>query len=445
MEDDLPAYVILYGPRAFLGLAGISTILAGTWKAENRFDELGVKAFENANAAGLEPVAYFDDVSDINKEELDAACPTPWLIMVGFAILGWANLIPHRNGLLSFGMEFSLPGMIGFVCCLCIGFVLVWPVREAYNERDFKTMVQSYQVASAFGVVLTGAVIAANMEGPVLPALLFGPILSYALYRFWKNRKMGESWMRNGRPNWNFVVCNGGGNLFVLGCFLFWLSFSAIPLEDEDMLYSAHIPIYISLRSACAFTACLIIVGLTVVTEQVTDEYEDLEEGLGAIGRIFGRFSELFISLGFLLGFALYGMSSFFPSESTIRMVFDALLTIVCIMQGRAYGLLFQKAIPSQDANRWSRLGRIILIVFGLQVVFQTFTGFTSAVFTVVGIGFIIWGHKNIMDDRKKGKLFLDTGKPNASPLVYSFGPVYTSLGWIFLAIAMAIPQPVIW
>ena len=51
MAEEVPAYAILYGPRAFLGLVGISTILVGTWKAENTFDELGVKAFENANAA----------------------------------------------------------------------------------------------------------------------------------------------------------------------------------------------------------------------------------------------------------------------------------------------------------------------------------------------------------------------------------------------------------
>jgi hypothetical protein len=174
MAEELPEYAIVYGPRALLGLIGMSTILVGTWKAENTFDELGVKAFENANAAGLEPVAYFDDVSDINKEELDAACPTPWLILLGWAILAFANLIPHDVGLLGFQIELALPGMIGCLCAFCIGFTFVWPLREAYNERDFVSAKQSYQVAGAFGLVFVGSLIGYNLKGPVLFALLGG-------------------------------------------------------------------------------------------------------------------------------------------------------------------------------------------------------------------------------------------------------------------------------
>jgi hypothetical protein len=255
---------------------------------------------------------------------------------------------------------------------------------------------------------------------------------------------MGESWLRNGRPNWNYVVCNGGGNLFVLGWFLIWLTFSAVH-ADEDVLDSPHIPIYVNLRSALAFFACAGIVCLTVVTEHVTDEYDDLQEGLGALGKFFGRFSELFLSLGFMAVFGCYGAASFFPAITTARMVADAMLTIFCIMQGRAYGLLFQKAIPNHDANRWSRLGRIILIVFAFMVVFQAFTGWTSAFFTLIGVVLILLGHRHIMDDRKRGKLYLDTEKPNPAPLVYSYGPVLYTLGWIFMALAMSIPQVVVW
>ena len=252
--------------------------------------------------------------------------------------------------------------------------------------------------------------------------------------------------MRNGRPNWNYVVCNGAGNLYVFGWFLVWLSFSAVSTEQGVFDNSSpHLPIFLNLRSAMSFLSCITIVGLTVATEVVTDEYDDFEEGLGAVGRLFGRFSELALSLAFMTAFAVYGACSFFPSESTSRLVFDSVVVILCIIQGRAYGLLFQKAIPHHDAHRWSRLGRIILIVFSFLVVFQSFTGPTSSIYTMIGAGLILWGHKHMMDDRKKGKLFLDTGKPNAAPLVYSFGPVFASLGWIFMAVAMSIPQEVVW
>ena len=129
--------------------------------------------------------------------------------------------------------------------------------------------------------------------------------------------------MRNGRPNWNYVVCNGGGNLFVLGWFLVFLTFSAVK-PDEDILESPHIPIYVNLRSVLAFMACSGVVFLTVVTEMVTDEYDDLQEGLGPVGNVFGRFSELFLSIGFMVAFGCYGTASFFPVMTTTRMVFNS-------------------------------------------------------------------------------------------------------------------------
>ena len=262
-------------------------------------------------------------------------------------------------------------------------------------------------------------------------------------YRFWKNRKMGESWMRNGRPNWNYVVCNGGGPLYVVGWFFFWVAFSAMKGDEELVVDAPQIPINMSVRSAFAFLSALAILFLTVVVEYVTDEHDDLQEGLGTVGQYCGRFSELFISLCFMAAFGFYGASSFFPSDTTIRKIFDALLVFLLVMQGRAYGLLFQKAIPNSDANRWSRLGRIILIIFGLLVVFQAFTGWTSMLLSVFGTVMIVWGHKHTMDDRKRGKLYLDTGKPNLHPVVYSLGPVYYAVGWILLALAMSIPQHV--
>lgn len=169
---DLPAFAILYGPRAVTSLAGIATIISGTWEAETKFDELGVKAFENANAAGLEPVAYFNDVSDINKEELAAAGPVPWITLAGWMLLGLANFIPHEVGLGWFWTEFSLPGMIGFFCSLCIGLIMAWPVREAYNERDFKSLVKFHQFIAGFSVVLLGCMWCAQAHGP----FWFGPL-----------------------------------------------------------------------------------------------------------------------------------------------------------------------------------------------------------------------------------------------------------------------------
>jgi len=252
---------------------------------------------------------------------------------------------------------------------------------------------------------------------------------------------MGESWMRHGRPNLDYIVCNAGGPLYAFGWFLFWVVFCAVQGNDEDVVDFSKIPIYNSLRGFLAFLSCILIVCLTVLTEYITDEFDDLQDGLGVVGIMAGRFSELFLSVCFMTAFAMYGVASFFPSATIIRTIANSFMVLLLIMQGRAYGLLSQKAIPNQDGNRWLRLGRIILIIFGILLVFQAFTGWTSMLFTAAGIVFLVFGHRHIMDDRKRGKLFLDTGKPNPTPIVFSLGPILYSVGWILLALAMSIPQ----
>ena len=164
--SELPAFAVIYGPRALLSFIGISTIVSGTWKAENIFDEQGVKAFENANAAGLEPVTHFKELSSINKEELDSACPIPWLTLAGWIILAVSCFVPHQIPLASFQIDFTLAASIAAVCCLTLGFLVAWPIREAYNERDITSMVQNYQLAATFAIVLVGSVIAGNAKGP---------------------------------------------------------------------------------------------------------------------------------------------------------------------------------------------------------------------------------------------------------------------------------------
>jgi hypothetical protein len=142
-----------------------------------------------------------------------------------------------------------------------------------------------------------------------------------------------------------------------------------------------------------------------------------------------------------MAAFGLFGVASFSPSETTIRIICDVILVLSMVMQGRAYSLLLQKAIPNKDNDRRSRLGRIIMIAFGFLIVFQAFTGWASFIFSLIGTIFIASGDNRMMGDRKKGRLWVETGHVNPAPYVFSYGPVFYSLGWIFIAFAMSIPQ----
>jgi len=157
---DTPAFAILYGPRAAVSLAGIATIIAGTWKAETTFDELGIKAFENANAAGLEPV------SKIEQDDLDTASPIPWITLAGWLILGLSSFLPRELGFGWLHFHFCISALIGFFCCMVIGLILAWPIREAYRERDIKSLVIFRQFLVGFGFVLLGSMTAGKAHGP---------------------------------------------------------------------------------------------------------------------------------------------------------------------------------------------------------------------------------------------------------------------------------------
>lgn len=250
--------------------------------------------------------------------------------------------------------------------------------------------------------------------------------------------------MRHGRPNWNYVVCNGGGNLFVVGWIFFLVGFTAIPGNAVAAIDVPQIPIYMTFRSFLAYFSIFVIVLMTILVEYATDEHDDLQTGLGAIGKFTGRFSELFISLSFMFSFALYGIASFFPSETPMRIAVDIILVLSMIMQGRAYGLSLQKAVPNKDSERRSRLGRIIMVIFGFVVIFQAFTGWTSCISAMLGVALVAAGDSRMMNDRKRGRLWMETESVNPAPCVFSYGPLFYTSGWVLLALAMSVPQ-VVW
>merc|ERR1719315_941940 len=97
-------------------------------------------------------------------------------------------------------------------------------------------------------ILLTIATIAANgiISLVCCPIGMVSIITSMKI--LWKNRKMGDSWEQEAKPNPNPVVYNLGGPLFVLGWFFFWVGMASTDQVDN----SSGLPLYFTIRSALA-------------------------------------------------------------------------------------------------------------------------------------------------------------------------------------------------
>ncbi len=58
---------------------------------------------------------------------------------------------------------------------------------------------------------------------------------------------------------------------------------------------------------------------------------------------------------------------------------------------------------------------------------------------TLPGAFLIVLGQKTVFGDRKRGDYWMQTGKVNPDPIVYSYGELFFMTGWILFSLAMSI------
>ena len=58
---------------------------------------------------------------------------------------------------------------------------------------------------------------------------------------------------------------------------------------------------------------------------------------------------------------------------------------------------------------------------------------------TLPGAFLVVLGQKTVFGDRKRGDYWMQTGKINPCPIVYSYGELYFMAGWVLFSLAMSI------
>lgn len=428
MSDSVfPDLLLVYGPRAVLSLSGIVTLVLGVWHVDRTWDEKGSKAY---NRVAKESNST-EDIK-IPTKDLDAAFPFPWAFLLGWTMFALSYLFPVDG---SFAVQTSPSILAAVASSLLLGIVASVPMGEAVRNRNATKKAILGMLFLVLWIMLTVATAAAN--GMV--AMVCCPIgmisIITSMKVLWKNRKMGDSWEQDGKPNPNPVVYNLGGPLFVLGWFFFWIGMAATDQVDSF----SGLPLYLTARSALAFLSGCGMVPIVMMLDYAHDEGAEYV-GFGTDGRFFGRFAET--PIPFILAWTGLGLSALLPLASGSPTPRQWLILATCVLQGIDAGVLIQSALYEGDMdrkNKWSI--PFVLLFFSLAINIGLYGGVSLAL-AIPGAVLIIAGQKIIFGDRKRGDYFMQNNmKTNPNPIVYSYGEPVFMTGWIMMAWAMSLPM----
>ena len=422
-----PDLLLAYGPRALLSLGGIVTLVTGVWHVDRTWDEKGSKAY-----ARVKKESKPGEKIVIPEKDLDAAFPFPWAFLLGWAMFAASYLFPVDG---STTIQTSTPVLAAVAISLLLGIVASVPMGDAVRNRKDKKKAFLGMSFLILWILLT--IVSSSLNGKV--AMVCCPIgmisIITSMKILWKNRKMGDTWEQEGRPNPNPVVYNLGGPLFVTGWFLFWIGMAS---TDQTSGLSG-LPIYLTLRSALAFMSGCGMVPIVMMLDYAHDEGAEYV-GFGTDGRYWGRFLET--PIPFILAWTGLGVSALLPYNFETTTTRQWIILANCVLQGIDAGVLIQTALYEGDMarkNKWSIPFVILFLALAINV------GIHGGVALALGLSgaiLIIMGQKTVFGDRKRGDYFMqNNGKNNPNPIVYSFGEPLFMTGWILMAWAVSLPM----
>jgi hypothetical protein len=282
---------------------------------------------------------------------------------------------------------------------------------------------------------------------------------------------MGVTWDRESKPQRSSQVYiqHLATPLLVLGVFLFWIGTNVVLMADLNQTY---LPIWTTVsRSWCVFVAgMLFIVPAQMALDFAFDQgsqpiavYERLNL-YKLDGSIFTRLlsdvrcvpevlvagvleSPTWLSLGWIM-MALTCFLPFGVTEVTIQQ-FCAM--IICIAMVPVYVNLVLPALWRGDSASFSRWS---YGYYGLMILWATSIGISGGIallLSVVGMLFVLLGHRWDLYERKRGIPWLSTTNigdtsntttlETVLPQAYGIGQPLGIVGWILLCLAMSIPM----
>ena len=480
---DCTSYHLVLGFRAAVALLGYLIMQIGLWRAELRWDEMGSAAYlevaatmvEQEVSGGMTPeeldAVDFGDKVVIPEDKKKEAFPVPWGFLVGWWVWGLSYLLPLDG---SANISPTVYGGVAMAVCFVVSFVASVPMSDAVmNRRPMKKKLLS--LAFLLGWITLGVMSALDVvtqldfergeaskdQGLVWTFCMLGPftvILSQKI--LFESRKMGTLWETSGKPNFNPIVYNMGGPLFVWGWFCLLMGTSGMPrMINLDDLYEQpgslpKLPLFLNWRTLIAFLGGCCMVPVV----RFLDYSHDLDgpwcgennEGavfkrwwLGTDGTFFGLFLES--PWPFVMAWTTFGFSSFITANNTLSPDILAIVMLVnCVIQGIDAGILIQQNLYAGNMKGKQRYSMPFVVLFlALAINIGSHWGWRALGLSLPGAILIILGQKTVFGDRRRGDYTMQNGgkaNPYEKVLVYSWGEVFFMMGWILICWGAAMP-----
>lgn len=420
--------MIYWGPRAVLSLVGVVMLILGVWYVDRTWDEEGSAAYERAETVDPSNV-------QIPVAELDGAFRFPAMFLAGWGLFGLSYLFPANGGS---GIDFSIIAVLTVLTSFALASVGSIPMGDAVRNRRAKKKQVLSMLFLGFWVAL--AVLTGVEAENRTPTFIFSAVgmvsIVVSMMFLWKHRKMGTSWEETGKPNPNPAVYNLGGPLFVLGWVLFWIAMASTnPTGLEGGL-----EVHFNLRTALAFVAGVGVVATVLMIDYAHDEGGEYV-GFGTDGTYFGRFLETPVL--FILFWALFGFVSVIGVDNALTEpdLRSWLLLVTAVVMGLYVGLLVQTSIYKGDSPRVQKLAMGFAFLFVLLAINLAIDGGAARYLAIVGAIFVVSSQAMLMNDRKRGKHWMLNGETNPKPIVYSYGALLFTAGWILVSWSMSLPM----
>ncbi len=149
---------------------------------------------------------------------MDKAFPFPIAFLIGWVLFAISYLFPVDGGT---ELVFGISNIIAVVFSLMLGVIASVPMGDAvrYRKSVKKQRLSMMFLLSWIGLT-TASIFTTENGNASIPLCIIGFMsIVLSMKILWKNRKMGDTWEQEGKPN--PVVYNLGGPLFVFGWFLF--------------------------------------------------------------------------------------------------------------------------------------------------------------------------------------------------------------------------------
>ncbi|KAL3924518.1 MAG: hypothetical protein SGILL_000997 [Bacillariaceae sp.] len=430
-------------------------------------------AAEDPEIMSAAAVLYFnEEPADEFEKRLAEIYPLNKVLLAGCAVWAISFLFDPNVG--GFRMYANGWNVLGFIVAALVGPLMAFPMRQATLKRrpNRKKKVRWALMATLFLVTVLSIADPMVENYHVWYILVIGFLFIVASYPILqRSRRMGIRWDMKGKPKSTseVIVQNIGTPLLFWGAMLFWVGTNAVPMADLNQTY---LPVWTTLsRSWCVFIAgMLLILPAHMALDFAFDQGSQpivVSETLISVYKLDGSsFTKLLAELKWVpesfiatvlespiwlsLGWTLMALTCFLPFGVTELTVQQFCAMAICAAIPMVYGVFVLPALWKGDFagfTKWT------FTYYGLMILWATSIGIGGGIallLSIVGVFFVLVGHRWDLYERKRGISWLhttmegETSKSDfiqAHPQVFGIGQPLYVVGWVLLCLGMSIPM----